>query len=93
MMENSKHEKLKRGNGSDTLLYIEGETTPFTGLATSLYKTGQVRFKGRYQNGVLNGNATWWMRNGQKEYEATYSNGKLKAFCSDSELKKTGKKP
>ena len=90
-MENSKHEKLKRGNGSDTLLYKEGESTPFTGLATSLYKTGQVRFKGRYQNGVLNGNATWWLRNGQKEYEATYSNGKLKVFCSDSELKETNK--
>jgi antitoxin component YwqK of YwqJK toxin-antitoxin module len=88
MMDKIKYEKLKKGNGADILLYKEGESTPFTGTATSWYKTGQVRFEGRYKNGVLNGKSTWWMRNGQKEYEATYSNGKLKVFCSDSKPEK-----
>lgn len=67
--------------GTDTLLYNEDDEIPYTGIAISWYKNGQVKFKGRYKNGVLNGKATWWRRNGEVEHEATYSRGKLKIFC------------
>ena len=88
-MDKIQYEKLVRGKGSDILLYKEGETKPFTGLATSWYKTGQVRFEVRYRNGILDGKATWWRRNGQKEYETTYTNGKAESFSLDSGQKKT----
>ena len=79
--------KLHKGKLSDPLIYSEDDTTPFTGLATSWYKNGQVKFEGRYKKGVLNGKATWWHSNGQKEHEATYINGKLASLCADSESK------
>ncbi len=82
-MYKTKYEKLHRGIGPDPLLYNEDDSTPYTGMATSWYKNGQVKFEGRYKNGVLNGTSTWWNRNGQKEHEAVYVNGKLEIFCSN----------
>lgn len=77
-MEHVKYENLHSGMGTDTLLYNEDDTTPYTGRATSRYKNGQVRFEASYKNGVLNGKATWFHRDGQIEYEAVYVKGILK---------------
>jgi len=77
-MDKIKYENLHRGKGTDTLLYNEEDSTPYTGMATSWYKNGQPRFEARYKNGVLNGKVTWFQRNGQIEYEAIYVNGIVK---------------
>jgi antitoxin component YwqK of YwqJK toxin-antitoxin module len=85
-MENVKYEDLHRGKLKDPLLYHGDDDTPFTGIATSWYKNGQVKFECQYKAGVLNGTFTWYHRNGEIEHKAVYVNGKLEQFCSDSEL-------
>jgi antitoxin component YwqK of YwqJK toxin-antitoxin module len=90
-MEKINYDKLHRGNGSDISLYKRGESTPYTGKATSWYKNGQVKFEGMYKNGTLHGKATWWLRNGQKEYEATYINGKISKILTPALIPKINK--
>jgi len=87
-MEKIKYEKLKRGHGADPLLYKQGETTPYTGIATARYKNGQIKFEAMYKNGTLHGKSSWWHRNGHKEYEATYKNGKISETLIPSPKKK-----
>ena len=81
-MDNVKYEKLHKGMGTDHLLYNEDDPSPYTGVASSWYKNGQLRFEGMYKKGVLHGKSTWWHRNGRIEYEAVYVHGKLKEFIS-----------
>jgi len=92
-MEKIKYEELlHRGKGSDVLLYKQGDSTPYTGKATILYKNGQMKFEGVYKNGALHGIATWWHRDGKKEYEATYINGKMSEILMTALIPNTHQK-
>ena len=57
------------------LHYEVNSDKPFSGEVISWYYSGQLKKKGTYKDGELDGLETWWYENGQKESEGTYKNG------------------
>ena len=59
----------------DGLLYLSGESEPFSGWAKSMHDSGQVEVLGRLKDGKRDGPYTSWHENGQKESEQPMKGG------------------
>jgi len=59
------------------LLYLSGESEPYSGWTKRMYDSGQVRFLFQFKDGVKDGLQTQWRKNGQKDIEETYKGGKV----------------
>ena len=66
-------DKLLERNG---LKYEINSQTPFTGVATEYYESGQLEFKDTYKGGKRNGIYEEYHRNGQLAYKDTYKGGR-----------------
>lgn len=61
----------------DGLLYDTDGETLYNGLASRLYKDGQMHLRQRFRKGVADGHVQGWLRNRKEVYSATYDNGQL----------------
>lgn len=62
----------------NNLIYLPNKTKPFSGNNLCKYNNGQIKYKGKYKNGMKDGNQTYWYENGQIGSEVIYINGKRK---------------
>ena len=67
-----KYENLEAKNG---LMYVKGETKPYTGKCYTTHDNGKLGMGGYYVNGKMNGNWIWWYKNGNKKRYTQYKNG------------------
>ena len=59
------------------LLYLSGESEPYSGRLKEMYDSGQVARLIQFKDGVKDGLQTQWRKNGQKDIEETYKGGKV----------------
>ena len=57
--------------------YEINSQTPFTGVATEYYANGQLKGKGNYKDGELNGLTERYDENGQLSYKSNSKDGEL----------------
>lgn len=67
---------VNNGDSVNSIYYLEGENTPFTGIATSYYNSGQLEELYSLENGFLNGDKIFYFEDGKIEYKSTYKKGK-----------------
>ena len=60
----------------ESIWFLIGSDTPFTGKAFTLYKNGQKEWEGSYKDGKEDGAFVMWFENGQKLREGKYKEGK-----------------
>ncbi len=59
------------------LLYLSGESEPYSGWVKSMYDSGQVKVLAQFKDGKpADGPFTGWHENGQKKGEGTFKDGK-----------------
>jgi antitoxin component YwqK of YwqJK toxin-antitoxin module len=68
-------QKLERRGGVFGLLYVKGETEPFTGTAFLSYANGSKYGVTPFVNGQKDGKQIWYNENGSKRREILYENG------------------
>ena len=69
-------QKLERRGGVLGLLYVKGETEPFTGTSIKYRVDGSKSFEMPYVEGKLDGMAINYYEDGSKRWEIPYVNGK-----------------
>ena len=69
-------QKLERRGGVLGLLYVKGETEPFTGTSIKYRVEGSKSFEMPYVEGKLDGMAINYYEDGSKRWETPYVNGK-----------------
>ena len=69
-------QKLERRGGVFGLLYVKGETEPFTGTSIKYRVDGSKSFEMPYLEGKLDGMAINYYEDGTKRWETPYVNGK-----------------
>ena len=69
-------QKLERRSGVLGLLYVKGETEPFTGTSIKYRVDGSKSFEMPYVEGKLDGTAINYYEDGTKRWETPYVNGK-----------------
>ena len=69
-------QKLERRGGVFGLLYVKGETEPFTGTSIKYRVDGSKSFEMPYVEGKLDGMAINYYEDGSKRWETPYVNGK-----------------
>jgi hypothetical protein len=69
-------QKLERRGGVLGLLYVKGETEPFTGTSIKYRVDGSKSFEMPYVDGKLDGMAINYYEDGSKRWETPYVNGK-----------------
>ena len=60
----------------ESIWYLIGSDTPYTGKSFELYDNGQKRWEGNFKDGKADGLSVMWFENGQKESEANFKDGK-----------------
>jgi len=65
--------------GSDTMVYVKGEDTPFTGRVVDKSPAGKLREMMHVIDGRRNGTHATWYPNGKKESELIYNAGEIKS--------------
>jgi antitoxin component YwqK of YwqJK toxin-antitoxin module len=68
------YDNLLERNG---IKYEINSQTPFAGVATVYYESGQLEFKETYKGGKRNGLYESYYENGQLDHKTTYKDGKL----------------
>ena len=68
------YDNLLERNG---IKYEINSQTPFAGVATVYYESGQLEFKDTYKGGKRNGIYEEYYENGQLDHKTTYKDGKL----------------
>jgi hypothetical protein len=68
------YDNLLERNG---IKYEINSQTPFAGVATVYYESGQLEFKDTYKGGKRNGIYESYYENGQLDHKTTYKDGKL----------------
>ena len=59
------------------LLYLSGESEPYSGWVKSMYDSGQVKVLAQFKDGKpADGPFTGWHENGEKQGEGTFKDGK-----------------
>ena len=56
------------------VMYVIGESSPFTGKCYTTHDNGKLGMGGYYVNGKMNGDWIWWYKNGQKKRYTQYKN-------------------
>ena len=69
-------QKLERRGGVFGLLYVKGETEPFTGTSIKYRVDGSKSFEMPYVEGKLDGSVINYYEDGTKRWETPYVNGK-----------------
>ena len=69
-------QKLERRGGVLGLLYVKGETEPFTGTSIKYRVDGSKSFEMPYVEGKLDGTAINYYEDGSKSAEYVFENGK-----------------
>ena len=59
------------------LIYVKGETAPFTGTAVAWFSPGKKQIETPYLNGKQNGVETAWFPDGKVMMEITYRDGEF----------------
>jgi antitoxin component YwqK of YwqJK toxin-antitoxin module len=62
----------------NNLIYLPNKTKPFSGNNLCKYNNGQIKYKGKYKNGMKDGKHIYWNENGQLGSEKVFINGKRK---------------
>ena len=65
-----------RGEYPDSLFYLKGSNTPYTGKSFTLYDNGQKEMALNYEEGKPDGPLTVWHENGKKMIKGNTNNGK-----------------
>jgi hypothetical protein len=60
----------------ESIWYLKGSDTPYTGKSFILYDNGQKEFEGNWKDGKMDGLWSEWHKNGQKSGEVNYKNDK-----------------
>ena len=71
------NESLCFETDGQNIVFFPNETDPYTGKYLCKYNNGQKEREGRYKDGRLIGQWTFWYENGQTKNEINYKNGKL----------------
>ena len=66
--------------GSDTMVYVKGEDTPFTGRVVDKFPNNELREEMHVIDGRPHGAWTEWYADGKKQFEIIYDAGKMKSF-------------
>ena len=66
-----------RGEYPDSLFYLKGSNTPYTGKSFTLYDNGQKEMELNYEEGKPDGPVTVWHKNGKKAMKGNTNNGKV----------------
>ena len=66
--------------GSDTMVYVKGEDTPFTGRVVDKFPNKKLREEMHVIDGRPHGAWTEWYADGKKQFEIMYDAGKMKSF-------------
>ena len=66
--------------GSDTMVYVKGEDTPFTGRVVDKFPNNKLREEMHVIDGRPHGPWTEWYADGKKQFEIIYDTGKMKSF-------------
>jgi len=66
----------------ESIWYLIGSDTPYTGKSFELYDNGQKRWEGNFKDGKADGLSVMWFENGQKESEANFKDGKLAGLAT-----------
>ena len=61
----------------ESIIYLKGSDTPYTGKSYSLYPNGRKAKEELYENGKRHGLSVFWHEHGKKNAEGNYKNGKL----------------
>ena len=61
----------------ESIIYLKGSDTPYTGKAYSLYPNGRKAQEELYENGKRHGLSVHWHEHGKKNAEGNHKNGKL----------------
>ena len=69
--------EAKQTEERNGLVYMKGENVPFTGMAVSLFSTGNKQIETPYLNGKQNGLETAWFPDGKVMMEITYRDGEF----------------
>jgi len=69
-------QKLEKRGGVLGLLYVKGETEPFTGTAFLSFANGSKSEVTPYVDGKINGTQIGYREDGSKAMETLYENGK-----------------
>jgi len=67
----------ERGKDGDKLVYVQNQSTPYTGWRKRMDDNGQIRILSQYKDGRLDGLKTGWYENGDKKWEGNFKDGKL----------------
>ena len=60
----------------ESIWYLKGSDTPYTGKSFILYDNGQKEFEGNWKDGKMDGLWSEWYENGQKKIKNNYKDGK-----------------
>ena len=61
-------------NQQNSMVYVQGEQTPFTGTVEARYENGKLEHEISYKNGKIEGIIKSYYPNGKLEEEQTYKN-------------------
>ena len=67
----------------ESIFYLKGSDTPYTGKYYSLHPNGQKEVEGHYKDGKTHGPMVFWHKNGQKGWEGNWKNNKEEGLWVD----------
>ena len=67
----------------ESIFYLKGSGTPYTGKYYSLHPSGQKKVEGYYKDGKDHGLMVIWHENGQKSSEGNWQNNKEEGLWVD----------
>jgi len=67
-------------NQQTSLVYVQGQQTPFTGTVEKKYASGKLEATMEFKDGKLNGKYIIYENNGRKSTETIYKDGKENGY-------------